>query len=595
MKDSNSPEKSWRKYKKLNLKPLNKRAKRIEKKSLKHAHKYLVGRWENLRYIRRHVMGWLFLIALLCGLTLIQIFLNYRSVSHSAQVKGGVYAEGSVDSINTLNPLFASTQSEIAATKLIYSGLLRYDEQGELQGDLAHSMNIEERGKKYTLSLRSDIYWHDGKPVSADDVVFTVKTLQDPKVGAVTFQSWRGIEVVKKSDKVVEFTLPNAYAPFASQLTTALIPQHILASVDPTSLQENEFNRDPVGAGPYKMIDLKSLDPNGQKSLLQLQANESYWGGEPNIARLSLATYENENKLVSAFKTHEINAANDITTKTMKEMTPQDTDDQAHNVPINSGVYALFKTNSPLLQTKEVRQALVVATDTAKISQELLGKPLYGPLTHAFLPESTKLSQEGYDIKVANNLLESNGWKKVGLFREKGGVKLELRVVSVDTDDYRKVIDLLKKQWEEVGVRVIPQYVDPEQIQQSILKPREFDVLVYELEFGGDPDVYAYWHSSQANENGANFSNYTSPLSDDALIAGRVRSDMVIRDQRYSSFVKQWITDAPAVALYQPTLHYLIAPHVKSIDETNSLPTVPDRFNAVGGWSVNTDSVYNTP
>lgn len=594
MKDSNSPEKAWRKYKKLNLKPLNKRAKKIEKKSLKHAHKYLVGRWENLRFIRRHVIGWLILVALLCGLTLLQIFLNYRSVSHTSPTKGGVYAEGSVDSINTLNPLFAVTQAELAASKLLYSGLLRYDEEGILQGDLAHSVQIEERGKKYTVTLRPDIYWHDGKPVTADDVIFTIKTLQDPKVGAVTFQSWRGVTAVKKSERVIEFTLLNAYSPFASQLTSAVLPNHILSSVDPTMLRENEFNRDPVGSGPYKIIDLKTLDPNGQKSLLQLQTNELYWGGVPNIPRLSLATYESEDKLLAAFKAHEINAVNDITTKAVRELS-QSQEDRVQDVPVNSGVYALFKMNNPLLQDKDLRRALVQATDTQEISKKLLGKSLQGPVTNAFLPETMKLSQGKYDNKVANQILESKGWKKVGLFREKEGVKLELRVVSVDTDDYREIIDLLKTQWEKVGVKVTPQYIDPEQIQQTILRPREYDVLVYELEFGGDPDVYAYWHSSQASEHGANFANYTSSLSDDALVSGRVRSDMAIRDQRYSSFAKQWIDDAPAVALYQPTLHYVTASQVRSLDNSRSLPTASDRFNSISTWSISSDSAYNTP
>lgn len=586
---------SRQKLTKLNLKPVDKKARRIEKATLRHAHKFVLSRWSNIRSIRRHVVAWLVLVALLCGLAILQTVLSYRSVLLTAPSAGGVYAEGMVGSFRTLNPLFASSQAELAASKLLFSGLLRYDEAGHLQPDLATSWRIEDKGKKYTLALRHDVTWHDGKPFTAKDVLYTVETLQNPTVSAPSFQSWRGIKVTAIDNYTVVFELPNAYAPFGSQLTAPVLPQHILAKVRPDQLQENNFGQQPIGTGPFYFSSLKTLDVTTGKTLLQLDAFDHYWQGRPKLNRFSLTTYSTETELTKAFRSHEINAASDLTVSAYNDLS-QSTSAVGHLAPINDGVYAFFNTTSSSLKDLKLRQALLLSTTTQSLQESMRGVRLAGPIVSNQLPQATGVAQPQPDSVKAAALYEELGYIKDANGKlVKGKQKLQLKIASVNTPAYRSVINRLATQWEKFGVTVIKQFVDPEQIQQSVLQTRDYDVLVYEIEVGGDPDVYAYWHPTQAGANGLNFSGYSSSLAGDALVAGRARSDWSTRDLRYTSFAKQWVADTPAIALYQSTLRYVSTNQITSISDTQQLPTPADRYSNIIDWSVEKSAVYKTP
>ncbi len=589
------PTQSWRRFSKLNFKPVDKKARRLEKATMRHAHKFVIRRWANVRSIRRHVVSWLLLVVLLCGLAITQTILGYRSVFVQQPVEGGVYAEGVVDTIETLDPLFTKTQAEAAAEKLLFSGLLRYDEQGILQPDLATDVSIQEKGKRYIVTLREGVKWHDGKPFTAEDVVFTVKTIQNPLVAATNYQSWRGITVSSPNKSTVVFDLPNAYAPFASQLTTSIVPKHILGDVTPSDLRQHEFSKQPIGTGPFKMGAFKSIDSARNKKLVQVEASAHYWRGRPTLNVLSLTTYGSESELLKALQVRQINAASDVTEKSYRQLSSKNIVEK-YGVPLNNGVFSFFNVDSLALKELGVRQAILATTDTASIQKRMIGEPLKGPLISGQLPRATAISQSGFDPKRADEL-----FTKAGYTKDKDGqlVKnkepLRLRVVSADTPAYREVIGILSRQWEKAGVKVISQFIDPEQIQQSILRTRDYDVLVYEIEIGGDPDVYAYWHSSQASPSGLNFSNYKSSLASDALLAARSRADWTIRDVRYESFAKQWVADTPAIALYRSTLHYAMATKANGVNRVQQLPTTADRYTSVLDWSVEFGNVYKTP
>lgn len=587
--------KTWRRFSKLNFKPVDKKARRLEKATMRHAHKFVIRRWANVRSIRRHVVSWLLLVVLLCGLAITQTILSYRSVFTTQPVEGGVYAEGVVDTIETLDPLFTKTQAEAATERLIFSGLLRYDEAGNLQPDLATDVTIQEKGKRYVVTLRDGVQWHDGKPFTAEDVLFTIKTIQNPLVGATTYQSWRGITVSSPNESTVIFDLPNAYAPFAAQLSTPMLPKHILGKVKPAALRQDEFSKKPVGTGPFRMGEFKTLDGIKNKKLVQVEASEDYWRGRPLLNVFSLTTYGTEVDLMRALASHQINAASDISEKSYRQLDGKDAAN-TYGVPLNNGVYSFFNMNSEILKDLTIRQALLAATDTSVVEKRMIGRPLLGPIIGQKTPRAAAVAQAGYDQKKAVELFTKAGYARSSegqLVKDKQ--PLQLRIVSVDSPSYREVIDLLSKQWEKLGVKVVRQYIDPEQIQQSILQTRDYDVLVYEIEIGGDPDVYAYWHSSQASPSGLNFSNYKSSLASDALLAARSRADWTVRDVRYESFAKQWVADTPAIALYRSTLRYALGTQSNSVLPTQQLPTTADRYTTISDWSVESGNVYKTP
>jgi peptide/nickel transport system substrate-binding protein len=167
--------------------------------------------------------------------------------------------------------------------------------------------------------------------------------------------------------------------------------------------------------------------------------------------------------------------------------------------------------------------------------------------------------------------------------------------VSRQDGDYPAILEQLSKYWRAIGVDVRTQLVPAQTIEGNVLIPRAYDVLLYELELGADPDVYAYWHSSQARPNARNLANYKSGIADDVLTSARARSETDLRDAKYRTFVDQWIKDAPAIALYQPTLHYVAREDVRTISPNSSIPDAVGRYRAVEFWTVNRIPAFTTP
>jgi peptide/nickel transport system substrate-binding protein len=319
---------------------------------------------------------------------------------------------------------------------------------------------------------------------------------------------------------------------------------------------------------------------------LQLEAFKDYWDGQPRLNRFSLYTYSKPEILLRGLTSHEINAATNLALSDSKKLPPKEFN--FHEIALNSGVYAIFRTDNEILKEVKVRQALVKGIDMAALRRQLEVKPLDSPIVNNQLPLATKVKQISYDARSAEVLLSENGWvknRKTG-YLEKNAKPFELKLVTVDAGNYRQIAELLTEQWKKLGIKLVVQIVDPETVQQSVLRPRAYDILIYALELGGDADSYAYWHSSQSVGAGLNLANYSSPIADDALSTARIRSNIQLRDAKYATFAKQWVNDAPALSLYQPTLNYITSRNVVSLNNKDRLPTPSDRFSAVNQWSV---------
>ncbi len=589
------PKKRRKLFKRIDLKPVNKRAKRLEKASLKHAHTFIVTRLANLRSIRRHIIAWLFLVGIIIGLTSLQLTFSLGSTNNFAASDGGTYAEGTVDSITTLNPLYATTRAELSANKLIFSSLLKYDEQGVLQPDLAESWEINKESTQFTFTLRPNLSWHDGRKLDAKDIIATVKAMQDPSAGALAQASWQGIKVKALNARKVVFTLPGAYAPFASAATFAILPAHILDTIPPETLRESNFSKKPVGSGPFRFANFSPVDITGGKSALQLEAFANYWEGQPRLNRFSLYTYSETADLLKGLTSHEVNAANNMGLADSKKLNSSEF--KTFQAPLNSGVYALFRTDSDMLKEKNLRKALVQSIDIKSIRRQLELNALDGPIANHQLPALAQIKQPAFDRKEAESLLLESGWKRNEKtdYLEKNSQPLILKLVTVDAGNYRKLATMLSEKWAEVGIKVDIQVVEPKTVQQSVLRPRAYDILLYELELGGDADGYAYWHSSQMKGAGLNFANYSSPIADDALSTARIRSNPQLREAKYTTFVRQWVSDVPALSLYQPALGYVTSRNVVSVGPHAHLPTPSDRFYAVSGWTVQTKPTPVSP
>ena len=589
-------QKGWRRFRRLKIPKgaFKRRARKIETATIKHAHRFLVRRWTNMRDVGRHTAGWLLLVGMLIAIATLQATWFAGAYSDTAPAGGGTYAEGVIGQLDTINPLFASTPAEISASKLIFSGLLSYDRDNQLQPDVAAAWNASPDGKVYILKLRDDVYWHDGVKLTVDDVIFTVQLIQNPAVKAVQYGTLAGVKVEKVGTDGIQFILPAVYSPFAHALTFGILPQHLLKDVRPADLRENEFGRKPVGSGPFIFSQLQIIDPERHRLVIHMEANNEYYKDEVGLNRFQLHTYENRETLKKALITNEINAALGLGADQVHDMVNREGFMAAKN-PVSDGMFAIFNNDQPVLKDPQVRQALVLGTNRQGIISAVSGRGhlLGGPLPLVFVPGETA-AQASFNREAAKVKLESVGWKLVGDKRQKNGVNLELSVVAPNSSDYKLILDALSEQWKAIGVTVKPQLADTETIASDYLQPRAYDVLLYELAVGADPDVYAYWHSSQANAKGLNFANYRSGLADDALSSARARLDLALRTAKYKTFYEQWVKDTPAIALYQPMLSYVTTQNSMSIEKDKPIIDAAERYQNITRWSVLQKMVYTT-
>ena len=571
--------------------------KRVEGATVKHARRFVFKRWDNFRESRRRIALWVLAIGVVIGATGFQFWWyqdQYRTTAHASD---GTYAEAVVGPVDTLNPIFARTSAEESAGELLFSRLLTYDETGHLTYDLADSMSISKDQKTYTLSIRADARWSDGLYVRARDVVFTVGLLQNAATRS-TLTGWDDVKVTEVDDRTVAFTLPAVYSAFPHALRyLPILPEHSLRDIEPAQLRENSFSNDPVGSGPFTVKLLQDIDEENGRKIIHLARNETYYRGAPKLSRIQLHVYKDADSIKRALATSEVNAASDLPVVTADDINKERY--IVENNPINSGVYALFNTQSSALQDKKVRQALQAGTDTEAVRTSVSDNlpQLYLPVIASQLDGEVPAAPK-YDVKRAATLLNQAGWLLEGSVRKKDGQPLTLNIVTTKNPDFEKALSVLSEQWRSLGITITTNIVDPDDpsqnVAQNILQPRQYDVLLYQLTIGGDPDVYAYWHSSQAAD-GFNFSNYKSTSVDDALLSARSRLEPKLRTAKYSAFARQWLSDVPAIGLYQATAQYVHTAGVHGIPAGTTLVSAADRYQNVLYWTVGSHTVFKTP
>lgn len=608
LKSKDSSENFKLKKRLLKLKPTKRNLARGERIALRHAKKFVTGRWDNLQMVRTEIFGWLVVVGLLVVLAFVQAGIYNRSTLTSKPADGGTYAEGVIGKIETISPLYVGTDRERAASKLVFASLLDYDDTGNLRPELAQSYSVSEDGKTYTVNLRDNVRWSDGAIFGADDVILTLNLIKNPAVDSVLYSSWKTVEIKKIDDKTVSFSLQNPFVSFSFALTFGILPHHILKNVAPTNIRSflAENADEVVGTGAFVYRSSESLA--GDNGVLHFAANEKYFRGEPRLKAFSIHTYASSQDLLAGFQNKEINAAAGLGVKQAAESLNIAGANLLQN-PTADGVFVLFNNTAALTGDKNVREALRFATDrnalrTAAISIDNqdqkpkldIPKGLETPILPSSVEGLEKLKQPGYDAAAAAKKLDEAGWQlNADKQREKGGELLQLSMLTIKNTDYERVAGALAEQWRGLGVAVDLTVADQSSVQQNYFITRNYDVLVYQIHLGADPDVLAYWGSSQANARGLNLANYKSTLSDLALTNARSQMDKTKRNARYTDFVQRWMNDVPAIALYRPNFYYLKSEKAQSIDGDYKIIDTAARFGNVRNWTVETQKLRNTP
>jgi peptide/nickel transport system substrate-binding protein len=557
----------------------------------------LIGRFDHLWHVRRFAFGWLLLAALITGCTIVQTLSLSAYYQTTQPVPGGIYNEGIVGTYSNANPIFATGSVDVAVSRLIFAGLFKYDDHNQLVGDLARSYSVDTTGKHYVVKLRPNLTWQDGQALTARDVVFTYQLIQNPDVNSPFMQAWQNIRITAPNKLTVDFDLPNAFAAFPYSLVSGIVPQHILANVPASELRANSFNTTaPVGAGPFAWQAFQTSavsDPDKAVSLIALQPFDRYAGGAPKLNGFVLHAFGSQDQLVQAFQKRSINAMAGL--NAVPDQLQHAKGVNITSFPSTAAVMTFFKTTSGVLADTQVRQALVRGADTAAIIKGLgyPAKPVREPLLMGQLGYDPQYAQASYDPAAASTILSNDGWV-VGAdgIRSKGGQRLAFRLYAEDTPENRRTARLLSADWRKLGVDMTPvlqSFTD----FQTTLEFHTYDALLYGISIGADPDVFAYWDSSQADIRSTsrlNFSEYKSTIADTSLEAGRTRLDPALRVIKYKPFLQAWQSDAPALGLYQPRYLYITRGTVYGLTD-HTLNTDADRYESVANWEINTAKV----
>lgn len=577
---------------------IHKHVRKIEGATVKHAHKFIIKRWSNMLEVRRQVVAWILILAILITATGMQLLWNNTNYAIKAPLENGSYAEAVLGPIETLNPLFASTQAEKSADYLMFSRILNYDSSGNLNYDLASNFNIDKSGKTYKISIRPNVLWHDGEKLTTKDIAYTVNLLKDKELHS-NIGGWDNISIKIIDDYNINFILKDVYAPFKHALTFPIMPSHVLSNIKPSEIRESGYSQNPIGSGPFKFNFIQKINSTSEERVVYMLRNEDYYKTTVNLSSFQLHAYKDSESILKALSRGEVNAATSFSSVESKMLNSDKFITKSQ--PINGGVYAILNMDNAILSDKSVRRSLQASVNTEEIKQNINNQApdLYLPFTNNQIPGKLP-AKPLYDVSLASKTLSNLGWKlnKNGI-REKKSKELRLNITTVKNSELESVAKILAEQWRSLGIVIETKVIDPsdfsQNFTQTILQPRNYDILLYKLDIGADPDVYAYWHSSQISNSGLNLSNYSNPISDDALVSARNILDTRLRSAKYLTFAKQWLSDVPAIGLYQSTIQYSMNKNTYSFNESHSLISLVDRYNNISDWASGSKIVYKTP
>lgn len=565
----------------------------------KQIERHLFRRFERLLPIRRFVAGWLGLLILLTGALVVQNLALSGYYQTLRPIPGGIYNEGLQGRFTNANPIYATSDADTTVSRLIFAGLFTYDDQGKLVGDLASGYSVDSHGTTYTVHLKPNLKWQDGQPLTSSDVVFTYQSIQNPDAQSPLQSSWTGIIVTAPDPHTVVFKLPSVLAAFPTNLTTGIVPRHLLASIPPSDLRSADFNTiHPVGAGPFAWQALQVTgngDPDNTGEQIALTPFAGYQGGMPKLQKFVVQVFPTDTQLVHAFVGNQLTAAEGLTS--LPDSLRGDRSVVRHSLLLRAANMVFFKTSTGVLAEQPVRQALVEAANVPEIIKQL-GYPtreVREPLLLGQLGYDPSLAQPSFNLAAAKAMLESNGWQLgKGNIRAKAGQPLEFTLTAADTSEDRLVTQQLRQQWSQLGVKLNVQLLDPIDFQNA-LSYHEYDAILDGISIGTDPDVFVYWDSSQADirsANRLNLAEYKNPTADASLESGRTRLDPVLRIIKYKPFLQAWQQDNPALGLYQPRVLYLTNGPVSGLNDS-AVNAPADRFANVQNWEIRQAKVTN--
>lgn len=544
---------------------------------LKYLPKYL-GKTE-----RRLLAG----LILVCLASLIFIGVNlFLSKMEIVPAYGGEYVEGLVGGPQYVNPVLSLTNDvDMDLSRLIFSGLFKYNEKMELVADLAEKYEISEDKKIYTVYLKDNLLWHDGEKITASDIVFTVLNIQDTLYKSPLYQSFRGVAVEKVDDRTVRFKLNEAYAPFLGMLTFGILPEHLWYNIPAQSANLAEYNIKPVGSGPFQFKSL-TKDKNGNIKVYTLERNEKFYGKKPFLDKIIFKFYADFPSLLDAFRNKNIEGIGFLPKEYRDSLQGKKIKEYLLDLPQYTAIF-FDQKNNEALKDLLVRQALAESINKQELVEEIFGQDagvIDSPILPGYVGYSSEIKKNIFDEAGAKALLDKAGWKFVdGLVRKKDDKVLKIVLTTVDRPEYLSAAEKIKSSWVALGVEVELKTVSAAELQREVVRPRAYEALMVSTIVGFDPDPFPFWHSSQVEDPGLNLAQYANRNADKLIEEARQTDNPEERAKKYIEFQNIMAEDVPAVFLYSPRYTYFVDELIRGIDLSRiSVPS--DRFAGVPNW-----------
>lgn len=516
---------------------------------------------------------------------------------------GGVYVEGLIGSPGRFNPLLESyNPTDRDINRLLYSGLLRFDDRGLAQPDLADSMGISQDGKIYNLSIRASAVWHDGQPVTSDDVIFTLEWMRDDAspLPQDVRNLWQEIVIVRLDDKTVQFQLPEPFTPFLDYLTFGVLPSHRWGDVPLAELADSPLNLEPVGSGPYQLDHF--IVEEGQITGVALRLFEDYYGEKPFIEQFAFRYYPTAEAAFAAYGDGEIMGIGNVS----PEILPAVLKEPALNLytgRLPEMTLVLFNLDNPeveFFQNASVRRALLLGLNRQWMVDRLLNGQAFladGPIFPGTWAYFDGVERVGYDSEQAIALLRDAGYTLPadgGEVRQKEGKALEFELLYPDDDLHGAIAEAVRDDWAKLGVSVVLKAVTYDDLLENHLSTRTFQAALVDLNLtrSPDPDPYPFWDQTQAKD-GQNYSQWNDPTASDFLEQARIVLDLAERIRLYRNFQFRFGQELPALPLFYPVYNYAVSAEVQGV-RMGPLFDPSDRFHTVTGWYLLVETVEGT-
>ena len=495
---------------------------------------------------------------------------------------GGTYIEGTIGPPVTLVPMLAQDDTARTISALIFNGLTRFSADGTIVPDLATRWEIDPQSRSYIFHLRQDAHWHDGTPLTVDDVLFTYDLLTSP---ARNDPVWSNVRAEREGDWSIRvFLQNNVYIPLLEYVTIGIMPRHLLEGVGADQIIFTPFNLEPVGTGPYRVEEVA-------EDFVLLRANEEYFGGSPHIRYLKFKFYPNAKAIITALERGEVEGVSYVPSTEIDRIR-EITDVAVYSTPLAGYTVLYFNLHRSTFFDRAVRRAIAHAIDREYLADGAQGgmaDPLEGPIMPTSWAYTEDVRRYPYDPARSRALLEQAGWTRgPDGVRVKEDARLSLTLLTTDLPGQSELAETIAVQLREVGFAIDVQVNGPSVLLNDFMRTHEFDMALYTWLLNGlDPDPYVTWHSSQI-KSGWNFSGFIVPRVDEALQNARNTLDQNERKQMYADFQRAFAEEVPSLMLLSPRYSFAVRTTVRNVTVPAVLPTVGSRLSEVGSWYIKT-------